>query len=423
MRIPCYQPPGQPALLLAHPLSVPDVLKQVLTQTPAQVLQTIEQAGLRGRGGAGFYTARKWAFCQQAVAQSATKTAYIICNADEGEPGTYKDRLLLQAYWPLVIAGMAAGAYVIGAQRGWVYLREEYADLLPALEATLAELRTQHCLGAAILGSAFAFELHITLGAGSYVCGEETALLDSLEGQRGLPRIRPPFPVTQGYQRQPTVVNNVETFAAAAQILYFGAEWFKAAGTPQSTGTKLLSLSGDCGRPGVYEYAWGTSLKQVLADSHTPYETVQAIQISGAAGHLLPPAAFERRLAFEDVATGGSLMIYHQDRDLFAIVQRTLRFFRHESCGFCAPCRIGTRLLDELAHKISTGHGSQLDIENIHQISQLMTAASFCGLGQTAANILQDSLKYFPAYYPLHRHFEPNFDLSTALAEASACLR
>jgi [NiFe] hydrogenase diaphorase moiety large subunit len=257
------------------------------------------------------------------------------------------------------------------------------------------------------------------MGAGAYICGEESSLIESLEGKRGIPRIRPPFPVTHGYLNKPTVVNNVETFMAAALIAVHGAAWFRSVGTEASSGTKLLSICGDCSRPGIYEYPFGVSIQHILQDCGA--DDCQAVQVAGAAGTTVPPEEFGRLVAFEDIATGGSFMVFNQERNLIDMVQNFAHFFVHESCGFCTPCRVGGALLKDLVDKVQTGHAGQHDLEEMKNISMLMQSTSHCGLGTTAPNPVLDTLSKFPHIYETrlkHSSYEPAFDLDAALQEA-----
>jgi [NiFe] hydrogenase diaphorase moiety large subunit len=391
-------------------------LRALLAGSSDALLDEIEKSGLRGRGGAGFRTGMKWRFCKQAEADSH----YVVCNADEGEPGTFKDRVLLNSYADSVFEGMTLCAGIIGANRGYLYLRGEYRYLLEPLQAVLQQRREHGLLGQHILGKdGFDFDIDIHLGAGAYICGEESSLIESLEGKRGIPRKRPPFPVTHGYLNKPTVVNNVETFMATAKIAALGADWFCQAGTTESTGTKLLSISGDCERPGIYEYPFGVSIRQVLDDCGAA--NTQAVQVAGAAGTTLPVADAGRSIAFEDVATGGSFMVFNNERKLLDMVQNFTRFFVHESCGFCTPCRVGGSLLKDLVEKLVNGHATHYDIAEMKQISALMKRTSFCGLGTTAANPVLDLLEHFPQRVDeqlAHSGYEPAFDLDAALQDA-----
>ena len=377
------------------------------------LLGELDKSGLRGRGGAGFKTATKWRFCRNAPGRER----YVICNADEGEPGTFKDRILLNSYANVIFEGMTMCAGIIGATRGFLYLRGEYLYLRPALEKTLKERRNAGLLGTNILGcEGYDFDIDIHVGAGAYICGEESALIESLEGKRGIPRNRPPFPVTCGYKDQPSVVNNVETFVAAARIAIFGADWFNSAGTEQSSGTKLLSISGDCKRPGIYEYPYGVSIREILEDCGA--EETQAVQVSGPAGATIPPQEFYRAIAFEDVPTGGSFMIFNQQRNLLEMVQNFNRFFCDESCGFCTPCRVGGRLMQDLLNKVIVGHATAYDLNEMKKIGHLMKKTSHCGLGVTAPNSILDTMEKFRGIYSkrlLNRSYEPAFDLDAAL--------
>ena len=390
-------------------------LQKALRQGSEETLSAILQSGLCGRGGAGFNTGKKWQFCLA----SPGDAHYVVCNADEGEPGTFKDRFLLSEQADALFEGMTVCAFVIGAEKGFVYLRGEYRYLLSHLHVVLNQRRQQGLLGPAILGHAnFHFDIEIVVGAGAYICGEESALIESLEGKPGIPRIRPPFPVTHGYLGQPTAVNNVETFIAAAQIAVHGSAWFKSAGTEKSTGSKFLSVSGDCQLPGIYEYPFGVRIQQVLNDCGA--QNVQAVQIGGSAGKLIGAPNFSRAISFEDVSTGGSFLIFGQQRDLLGIHRNFAQFFAHESCGFCTPCRVGTRLLKNNLDKIAEGRGTAYDIKELKQLSQLIQHHSHCGLGHTAANHILDSLQHFPQTFEanLKQHFTAQFDLDQSLENA-----
>ena len=344
----------------------------------------------------------------------------MVCNADEGEPGTFKDRVLLNAYADKVFEGMTLCAGIIGASKGYLYLRGEYRYLRAALEQKLQQLRETGLLGNNILGKdGFDFDIEIHMGAGAYICGEESSLIESLEGKRGIPRKRPPFPVTHGYQNKPTVVNNVETFMSAALIAIHGADWFRSVGTEESSGTKLLSISGDCVKPGIYEYPFGVSIQDILKDCGA--KNTQAVQIAGAAGFTIPAAEFERCVAFEDVSTGGSFMVFNQDRDLLDMVKNFAHFFVHESCGFCTPCRVGSALMKDLVDKVHSGHAGQYDLDEMRKIGLLMRSTSHCGLGTTAPNPMLDTLDKFPQIYEKrlkHSGYAPAFDLDAALQDA-----
>ena len=405
-------------LLLGEPSGGEAGLARFLDLGADAALRELEIANLRGRGGAGFTTALKWRICRE----SAGDEHYVICNADEGEPGTFKDRVLLSHYADPVVEGMTLCAGILGARRGYVYLRGEYRYLLPHLQAILARRRERGLLGRDILGQAgFDFDIEIHLGAGAYVCGEESALIESLEGKRGITRKRPPYPVVSGFRERPTVVNNVETFLAAARIIAHGGDWFRGEGTRDSAGSKILSVSGDVARPGIYEYPFGTPVSQVLVDAGGTQ--AQAVQVSGAAGITLAPWEFDRCLAFEDLPTAGAFMVLGPDRDLLEMNRNFARFFAHESCGFCTPCRVGGRLLEALVEKVAAGRASAYDLEEIRHLGGLMRQASYCGLGQTAPNHLLDVLDKFPDVFQRRlrdQAYTPAFDLDAALAEARA---
>jgi [NiFe] hydrogenase diaphorase moiety large subunit len=400
-------------ILLSDEILNGSAIKALLSKDSDTMLDVLDLSGLRGRGGAGFKTAAKWRFCRDANA----KERYVVCNADEGEPGTFKDRVLLNSYADVLFEGMTLCAGVVGANKGYLYLRGEYYYLLETLHDTLHKRRHDNLLGKNILGQpGFDFDVEIHLGAGAYICGEESALIESLEGKRGIPRNRPPFPVTSGYRDMPTVVNNVETFVATSKIAVFGADWFRSIGTEKSTGTKLLSISGDCSLPGIYEYPFGVSIKQVLEDCGA--DNTQAVQVAGAAGTTIAAREFDRKIAFEDVPTGGSFMIFNQQRDLLQMVQNFSHFFCHESCGFCTPCRVGGPLMRDLVDKVINGHATPYDLEEMKDIGQVLKQASHCGLGATAPNPVLDTLEKFPDIYSnrlANRDYEPAFDLDEAL--------
>jgi [NiFe] hydrogenase diaphorase moiety large subunit len=403
-------------LLLSNAATDAAGLRAMLEKGAEAALAEVERSGLRGRGGAGFTTALKWKFCREAPGGER----FVVCNADEGEPGTFKDRVLLTSYADLMFEGMTICAGVIGARRGFLYLRGEYRYLVPHLEAVLARRRAQGLLGESILGhDGFDFDIAIHLGAGAYICGEESALIESLEGKRGVTRKRPPFPVTSGYQGNPTVVNNVETFLAAARVVQWGGYWFRGEGTDKSAGSKILSVSGDVARPGIYEYPFGTPVHRVLADCGAT--NPQAVQISGAAGATLAPAEFDRIIAFEDLPTAGSFMVFDASRDMLDMVRNFAHFFAHESCGFCTPCRVGGALLRNLVEKVAAGQASEYDLAEMRHIGAIMKSASYCGLGATAPNHVLQTLEKFPAIFRRHlrsAEYTPSFDLDAALSEA-----
>lgn len=374
-------------ILLQQNIDYKAVLARCKTMTPDAVIGMIEASGLRGRGGAGFPTALKWRFCQQA--EGSTK--HIICNADEGEPGTFKDRVLLSESPKDVFIGMAINAHATGASNGILYLRVEYYYLRDVLETALQELRNDGLLG-------IDFDIRIQFGAGAYICGEETAMIESCEGKRGTPRLKPPFPVQQGYLGQPTSINNVETLACVTRIMEKGAVWFKSYGTATSSGTRLLSVSGDCSYPGIYEIEWGITLNQVL--TLVGANKAKAVQVSGPAGDCLSVIKDgDRQLAFEDISCNGSLMIFDQSRDLLAIIRDFMQFFVDESCGICTPCRVGNVDLLAKVDRLIAGQAGQQDLDQMISWSKMISSTSRCGLGNTSPRPILTSLNKFPEIY------------------------
>jgi len=417
-----------PDLLLAHPIKPGAALTAMFNRGAQETLAEISFAELRGRGGAGYNTAWKWHLCYEGpeedafcdiVTQQHQQQRYVVCNADEGEPGTFKDRVLLNTYAHQVFEGMTLCAAIIGADHGLLYLRGEYLHLYEKLQGILEARRQAGLLGNNILKQGLNFDIEICLGAGAYICGEESALIESLEGKMGIPRNRPPYPVTQGYLGKPTVVNNVETFMAAASIAINGGDWFANVGTQKSKGTKILSICGDCARPGIYEYPFGTSIQTVLDDCGA--SDVLGVQIGGPSGTFIANHEFKRQLAFEDLATGGSFIIFNNSRNILEIVNNFIHFFAHESCGFCTPCRVGTSLLKKQLDKIIEGHGSAGDVVALEELCQLIKTQSHCGLGQTAANPVLTTLERYPELYQSQLKkisYEPGFDLDGALETA-----
>ena len=414
-------------LLLNNPIQIGAALIAMFNRGTQETLAEINLSELRGRGGAGYKTAWKWHLCYEGpeddafcdVATQRQQPRYVVCNADEGEPGTFKDRVLLNSYAHQVLEGMTLCAAIIGAEQGFLYLRGEYLFLYEKLQNILKERREAGLLGQNILNKGLNFDIEICLGAGAYICGEESALIESLEGKMGIPRNRPPYPVTQGYLGKPTVVNNVETFLAAASISVHGGEWFAAIGTEKSKGTKLLSICGDCDRPGIYEYPFGTTVQTILNDCGA--SDVLGIQIGGPSGIFISNHEFERQLGFEDLATGGSFIIFNNHRNILDIVNNFTHFFAHESCGFCTPCRVGTSLLKNQLTKIIEGHGSAGDVVALEELCQIIKKQSHCGLGQTAANPVLTTLSRYPElYHQLLKKisYEPGFDLDGALDTA-----
>ena len=385
-------------------------LRAALTLAPEAIIDAVEQSGLRGCGGAGFTTGRKWRFAASALSDRR----FVICNADEGEPGTFKDRVLLTERADLVFEGMAIAARAVGANEGILYLRGEYIYLRDHLEAVLTARRARGTLGDG-------FDIRIQLGAGAYICGEEGALISSCEGLPGEPKTRPPFPVTRGYLGHPTVVNNVETFAHVARILDRGAAWFHAIGTEKSHGTKLFSVSGDCTRPGVYELPYGLTLRELLALAGG--EDAAAVQVGGPSGTMVGRDSLDRQLTFDDLATGGAVIVFSARRNILEIVDYYMSFFVHESCGYCTPCRVGNVFLKKAIEKFRNGQANDHDIAYLKDLSATIIETSRCGLGMTSPNPVLSSLKNFPLVYsaltkPTKDGIKATFDIQSAIEGA-----
>jgi [NiFe] hydrogenase diaphorase moiety large subunit len=391
-----------------------EALKKIIDINPEDVVEEVKLSNIRGRGGAGFPTGLKWDFCRKAHGEQR----YVFCNADEGEPGTFKDRVIMTERPRLLIEGMTVAAYAIGASEGILYLRYEYKYLQKFLESILKEMRRKHFLGKNICGKkGFDFDIRIQFGAGAYVCGEESALIESAEGKRGEPRDRPPFPVEKGYLGQPTIVNNVETLCSVVKVILNGGEWYKSFGTIESTGTKLLSVSGDCRYPGVYEVEWGFDVNDIL--EMVGAEQVQAVQVGGPSGTCIGPNDFERTLGYEDLATGGSMIIINNRRDILKeIVLNFTDFFIEESCGSCTPCRTLPILMKDKLQKIMSGKGVMQDIMDIERWSSIMKA-NRCGLGHTALNPILSTLKNFRHLYLDKIQKEIEYDTGFRLDEAT----
>jgi [NiFe] hydrogenase diaphorase moiety large subunit len=365
-------------------------LRAALGMDRAGVIGVVRESGMKGRGGAGFPTGVKW----NLAAAAGGDRKYAICNADEGEPGTFKDRVILTEWPDLVFEGMTIAGYAIGATTGIVYLRGEYSYLLHRLEQCLEARRAAGLLGENVGGKrGFTFDIVFRMGAGAYVCGEETALIESLEGHRGEARNRPPFPVNTGFQGAPTIVNNVETFAWAAATLARGAEWFRGIGTERSTGPKMLSISGDVERPGVYEFPMGTSIQAILEAAGGA--DAKAVVVGGASGHCVPASEFSRGISFEDAATGGAIIVFGPERDMLDAAENFLEFFVEESCGQCTPCRIGNVQLLRGVRALRDGELSTRDLEELRGLGASMQLASKCGLGQSSPNAFLSIVKHF----------------------------
>jgi len=371
-----------------------EAIRKAVAMTPHEVIRALKTARLRGRGGAGFPTGVKWEFTRNAPGERK----FIICNADEGEPGTFKDRVILTERADRVFAGMTIAGYAIGASEGILYLRGEYEYLRRYLEHLLEERRKDGLLGENVSEcEGFNFDIRIQLGAGAYICGEETALISSCEGFRGEPKTRPPFPAQKGFLGCPTAINNVETLCCVTKILENGPATFAEYGVKQSTGTKLLSVSGDCLRPGTYELPFGLSIRDLL--TKVGASEAMAVQVGGPSGQLIGPNMFNRIICYDDLATGGSMMVFGPERNLFQIIEAFADFFIHESCGYCTPCRVGNVALKELIHRIGTGRGDREDLEQLKRTATTMKTASRCGLGQTSCNPVLTTMEHFTDIY------------------------
>ncbi|MBU0468088.1 MAG: NAD(P)H-dependent oxidoreductase subunit E [Candidatus Omnitrophica bacterium] len=395
-------------------------LEKAITMSPSDVISLIKASKVRGRGGAGFPTGMKWEFTRAAKGDKK----YVVCNADEGEPGTFKDRVLLTEKFDMLCEGMAIGGYCIGSDSGIIYLRGEYAYLKAFLEKKLSQRKEVGLLGANICGKdGFNFDIRIQIGAGAYICGEETALISSCEGLRGDPKTRPPFPAQKGYLASPTTVNNVETFCSIAKILEKDAAWYSAIGTKGSTGTKILSISGDCSNPGIYEYDFGVKVSDMLKDAGA--EDTKAVLIGGPSGQLIGKTDFNRIICYDDLATGGSIVIFNSYRNILEIVKSYLEFFVEESCGYCTPCRTGNVLLLNKIEEILEGKGEPSDIKYLEDLCSTVKVTSRCGLGQTSPNPVLTSIKNFREVYDAVLKLnedgrQPTFDIKASLEVAEA---
>jgi len=405
--------------ILLGPYDSGAALRNAIRKTPEEIIAELYASRLRGCGGAGFPAASKWEKCRNSPGQSH----YVICNADEGEPGTFKDRVILMENPELVFDGMIIAGFTIGAKEGLIYLRGEYDYLRGDLERSLANQRQLGLLGHHICGmEGFDFDIRIQAAAGAYICGEESALIESLEGKRGAPRDRPPFPVERGYKEQPTLVNNVETFVGVSRILENGGEWFSRFGTELSKGTKLLSISGDCRLPGVYEVEYGITVAKLL--QQVGAEDAKAVQIGGPAGRCIGPKDYLRKIAFEDLPTGGSIIIFGPDRDLLEYMYQFGEFFAEESCGWCVPCRVGTTLLLKELREVLDGHATHSELAALKKLCGTIKTMSQCGLGQTAPNPILSTIEQFPELYEARLQkgdYYPRLDLQEAMKAGRAC--
>lgn len=381
--------------------------KILMEMSPEDVINEIKKSGIRGRGGGGFPTGLKWSF----AAGNVSDKKYIICNADEGDPGAFMDRSILEGDPHAVIEGMAIAAYAIGADEGFVYIRAEYPIAVKRLQIAIDQAREQGLLGKNIFGSNFNFELHIRLGAGAFVCGEETALIASIEGERGMPRNKPPFPANKGLWGQPTIINNVETLANIPQIIFRGADWFRGMGTENSPGTKVFALGGKINNTGLVEIPMGTKLREVIYDigGGIPNgKEFKAVQTGGPSGGCITKEYLDTPIDYDTLTQLGSMMgsggmiVMDEDNCMVDIAKFFLDFTVDESCGKCVPCRIGTKRMHEILEKITSGNGTLEDIDHLEQLAYSIKASALCGLGQTAPNPVLSTLRYFRDEYEAH---------------------
>jgi NADH-quinone oxidoreductase subunit F len=383
-------------------------LKKALTMTPESVLVEVKSAGLVGRGGAAFPTGIKW----EGAAKAPGEPKYIVCNADESEPGTFKDRILVEDDPHRIIEGMIIAAYAVGASRGYIYIRGEYRHAFDVMSAALADATDAGLLGTNIFSSGLSFEIEMRLGAGAYICGEETALLESIEGKRGLPRIKPPFPTTSGLFGKPTVINNVETFCNVPLIVEGGADEYRKIGTGKSPGPKLFCVSGQIERPGLYEVPFGISLRHLLFDlagGLKPKRKLQAVLMGGAAGAFALEKDLDVILSFESLSAAGlplgsgAVMVFDDTADIRQVLTRLGHFFADESCGKCYPCQLGTRRQHEILDRSAAGKLLAGDRQRLSDIGATMVDASLCGLGQTAPMAVLSAMKLWPKMFnPQH---------------------
>ena len=414
-------------------------LAKALTEmTPEQVIQEVLDSGLRGRGGAGFPTGKKWQFARASQAEHK----YFVCNADEGDPGAFMDRSLLEGDPHAILEAMAIGGYAIGADEGWIYVRAEYPIAVKRLEKAIEQAHEYGLLGNDIFGTGFNFDIHIRLGAGAFVCGEETALMASIEGKRGEPRPKPPFPAVKGLFESPTNINNVETLGNIAQIILKGADWFKSIGIPTSTGTKVFALGGKINNTGLVEVPMGIPLRTIIEDigGGCPNgKKFKAVQTGGPSGGCIPaslldtPVDYDTLTAIGAMMGSGGMIVMDEDNCMVDIARFFLDFTVDESCGKCTPCRVGTRRMLEILERITQGKGEEGDIEKLETLAENIKSSALCGLGQTAPNPVLSTIKYFRDEYEAHirekrcpaHHCQAllNYKITDACRGCTACAR
>ena len=414
-------------------------LAKALTEmTPEQVIDEMLKSGLRGRGGAGFPTGKKWQFARATQAEHK----YFVCNADEGDPGAFMDRSLLEGDPHAILEAMAIGGYAIGADEGWIYVRAEYPIAVKRLEKAIEQAHEYGLLGNDIFGTGFNFDIHIRLGAGAFVCGEETALMASIEGRRGEPKPKPPFPAVKGLFDSPTNINNVETLGNIAQIILKGADWFKSIGTERSTGTKVFALGGKINNTGLVEVPMGIPLRTIIEDigGGCPNgKKFKAVQTGGPSGGCIPaelldtPVEYDTLTAIGAMMGSGGMIVMDEDNCMVDIARFFLDFTVDESCGKCTPCRVGTRRMLEILERITQGKGEEGDIEKLQELAESIKNSALCGLGQTAPNPVLSTIKYFRDEYEAHirekrcpaHHCQAllNYEITDACRGCTACAR
>ncbi len=385
-----------------------EALGRVITSmTPEEVIDVMLKSGLRGRGGAGFPTGRKWDFARKSVSDKK----YVCCNADEGDPGAFMDRSVLEGDPHVVLEAMAIAGYAIGSDQGYIYVRAEYPIAVKRLEIAIKQAKEYGLLGKNILGTNFSFDIELRLGAGAFVCGEETALMTSIEGRRGEPRPRPPFPAVKGLFKQPTILNNVETYANVPRIILNGAEWFANIGAERSKGTKVFAVGGKINNTGLVEIPMGTTLREVLYDigGGIPNgKKFKAAQTGGPSGGCIPaslvdtPIEYDTLIEIGSMMGSGGLIVMDEDTCMVDLAKFFLSFTVEESCGKCPPCRIGTKRMYDILEKITSGKGELSDIDDLYALASAIKNSALCGLGQTAPNPVLSTLRYFKDEYIAH---------------------
>jgi NADH:ubiquinone oxidoreductase subunit F (NADH-binding)/(2Fe-2S) ferredoxin len=383
--------------------------KAVNMQDAEKIINIISESGLRGRGGAGFPTGRKWGLCRQAVSMSGVK--YVVCNGDEGDPGAFMDRNLLESDPHSILEGMLIAGIAIGSNKGYIYVRAEYPLAVQTLEHAIGQAKEYGLIGENIFGSGFDFDIEIYQGAGAFVCGEETALIRSLEGKRGMPKPKPPFPANEGLYGMPTLINNVETFSNIPQIILNGAEWFNSIGTSSSKGTKIFALAGAVKNVGLVEVPMGMTLRDIvfkIGGGIVDEKEFKAVQLGGPSGGCIPEKFLDIQIDYEKVKEAGSIMgsggmvVLDEDTCMANLARYFMDFIQDESCGQCVPCRVGTRRMLEILERITKGKGVEGDIEKLEKLGAVIRESSLCGLGKTAPNPVTSTLRYFRNEFEEH---------------------